>query len=75
GSIGQEAMYIIRGRILLTLYTLDREKKDSIILEEGDLAIVNQGHEIEFLEDTLLLEIKQGPYPGSEKDKVFLEAV
>ena len=74
-TIGQEVMYVIKGRVLLKLYAVNGEKISSITLEEGDLAIIYQGHSLEFLEESLILEIKQGPYPGSEKDKIFLEAV
>ncbi len=74
-TIGQEVMYIIKGRVLLKLYTTNGERVASVILEEGDLAIIYQGHSLEFLEESLILEVKQGPYPGPDKDKVFLEAV
>ncbi len=71
--VRQEVIYVLKGSVRLTLYTLDGEKISSVILEEGDLAIIYQGHEVEFLEESLLLEIKQGPYSGREKDKVMLE--
>jgi hypothetical protein len=30
------------------------------------------GHGFEVLEDTKLIEVKQGPYPGKDKDKELI---
>jgi hypothetical protein len=40
-------------------------------LAEGDvMVLVAGGHEFRMREDTVLLEIKQGPYPGvAEKER------
>ncbi|OYT27275.1 MAG: hypothetical protein B6U95_06400 [Thermofilum sp. ex4484_82] len=68
----QEVMYVIDGKVRLTIYTSKGEKVASINLAKGDLAIIYQGHRVEFIEDSLLLEIKQGPYPGLHEDKIIL---
>ena len=73
-NITQEAWIILSGKIKATFYDLD----DSIILEEiltlGDCAVVfSAGHSFEVLEDnTILYEVKNGPYYGIEKDKIFI---
>jgi len=50
-------------------------KSESKIINmgEGDCILLLKGnHKIDFHEDTILLEVKQGPYLG-EQDKDFLE--
>ena len=40
------------------------------VLGAGDIVIaVNGGHGFRVLEDLVLLEVKQGPYPGGGADK------
>lgn len=74
-DITQEAWIILSGKIKCKFYDLD----DSIILEEvlsgGDCAVVfKAGHSFEVLEDnTILYEVKNGPYYGTEKDKTFID--
>jgi len=42
------------------------------ILEEGDiLFLINGGHGFKMLEDSVLLEIKQGPYLGKDDKEKF----
>lgn len=70
----QEAWIILKGKVRVTFWDVD----DSVILEtilnSGDLAVVfRAGHSLEILEeDTMLYEVKTGPYYGVEKDKTFL---
>jgi hypothetical protein len=41
-------------------------------LRAGDIAIaVGGGHGFRMLEDTVLLEVKQGPYPGQTEKERF----
>ena len=44
-------------------------------MTSGDcIAIFNGGHSLKCLtDDTILYEIKTGPYFGAEKDKVYFE--
>jgi len=35
--------------------------------------LLSGGHGFEFLEDTKMIEIKQGPYAGRDNDKIILE--
>ena len=69
----QEILHIIGGRIKLTLYTTFGKKVGERILNKGDTVLLTKGHGLEVLEDTRMIEIKQGPFPGPEKDKIFLE--
>lgn len=67
----QEVLYIRNGRVKLDIYTEDDKFLKDVILAAGDTAVILAGgHGIEVLEDnTQVLETKNGPYPGLEKDK------
>jgi hypothetical protein len=40
--------------------------RDSVVL-------LTEGHQIEYLEDTRMFEVKQGPYPGFKNAKIYLK--
>jgi hypothetical protein len=66
-----EVLIVQRGRCEVDFYTDERALVDTRELAAGDTLIaVGGGHGFRFLEDTVLLEVKQGPYPGKlvEKD-------
>jgi cupin fold WbuC family metalloprotein len=73
-DITQEAWIILKGKVAATFWDLN----DSIIYETnlsaGDCAVVfKAGHSFEVIEDdTILYEVKTGPYYGVEKDKTFI---
>ena len=65
----QEVLYIVSGKMRVSFY-VDKEKVDEVTVEGGDLLVlIDGGHGFEFLEETNLIEIKQGPYLDFEKDK------
>ncbi len=68
-----EAFYIKKGKVKITLYTKNKEKIEEIIAEEGNIAYLTAGHGFEFLKDTIMFELKQGPYTNKEKDKEMIE--
>ncbi|MFH1397502.1 MAG: glycogen/starch synthase, partial [Candidatus Omnitrophota bacterium] len=69
----QEFMHVLKGKIRAGIYTTEFEFIDSVELGSGDSIYLIQAHQVEFLEDTIILEVKQGPYPGTrEKDMVIL---
>lgn len=63
-----------RGRLRVGLYTQDGERLGHVTLRPGDLVLMCEGHSLEFLEpETKVIEIKMGPFPGSDAaDKVDL---
>lgn len=64
-----EVIIIQSGKMTLTLYDLDLNKIEDVILKNGDMvALFNGGHEIKIEEQTKFIEVKQGPY-SEEKDK------
>lgn len=70
----QEVVYIKKGRATVQLYDSKNVFLKSIDLATGDLIfLASGGHGFDILEDTTILEIKQGPYFGKEKDKVIIE--
>ncbi len=66
-----EVLFVQRGRCELDVYTDGREYVTTRELREGDLVIiVGGGHGFRMVEDTVLLEVKQGPYAGAaDKDR------
>jgi len=71
----QEVLYIVSGKMKVSFYNKIPQKINEAILTNGDLIIlISGGHGFEFLEDTKMIEVKQGPYTGRDNDKVILEA-
>ena len=70
----QEVVHIESGRAMVNLYDLNGKKFQSVELSEGDtIFFVDGGHGFEMLDDTKIIEVKQGPYFGVEEDKIYLE--
>tara|TARA_Y100000592_G_scaffold92709_1_gene154811 strand:+ start:297 stop:728 length:432 start_codon:yes stop_codon:yes gene_type:complete len=71
----QEAWIILEGSVEAKFWDVDDTIIYQTTLKGGDCAVVfRAGHSFEVLEDeTVLYEIKTGPYYGVEKDKTFLE--
>lgn len=67
-----ETLVVRKGRTEASLYDDNEELIAERILEEGDiLMLVSGGHGFRMLEDTVLLEIKQGPYSGLAEKEHF----
>lgn len=62
------------GTAKIGLYTKEAEHIADVLIHRDDLILMCEGHSIEFVEPgTKLIEIKQGPFPGSDAaDKVDL---
>lgn len=70
----QEILYVIEGKIRVTLYTHKGQKIESKTLISGDsILFVSGGHGVDFLENSRIFEVKQGPYPGTTHAKVFFK--
>jgi hypothetical protein len=69
----QEVVHIESGRTLVNLYDMSGKKFKSVELLIGDtIFFVNGGHGFEILEDTKIIEVKQGPYSGKYNDKRYI---
>ncbi len=67
-----EALIVRKGRVEVELFGLDKTSLGTWILVEGDLILlVAGGHGFRCLEDTVFLEIKQGPYTGLVEKETF----
>jgi len=67
-----EVILVRKGLLELDLYTENKELLGTWQLRKGDLLLlVNGGHGFRCLEDTVLLEIKQGPYTGLVEKEHF----
>ncbi|MFI5152024.1 MAG: hypothetical protein ACHQET_01740 [Chitinophagales bacterium] len=71
----QEVLVIRKGKVKVNLYSSrSMDFVTSTILNEGDtILLATGGHGFEMIENTEMLEIKQGPYGGIENDKTHLE--
>ena len=71
----QEVLVIKSGKVRVDYYDDDRNYLESRILNQGDVVLLAYGgHGFEMLEDSEMIEVKQGPYAG-EMDKVRFEPV
>jgi len=62
-----EAVFVKKGRVRLDLYTDQHQPVISRELTAGDLVLLCAGgHGFKMLEETSLIEIKQGPYLGAQ---------
>jgi hypothetical protein len=66
----QETLFIRKGKIKIDFYSEDKEYLTTRVLETGDVILLaSGGHGFDFLEETEMIEVKQGPYCG-DQDKV-----
>lgn len=66
-----EVIFIKSGKVRVDFYLSNKDFFSSTILYQGDFALlISGGHGFEMLEDTEIIEVKQGPYTGdSDKTK------
>jgi hypothetical protein len=70
--VGTSELLVVRsGRCIMDVYDADRQLVCSRELLAGDTVLsIGGGHGFRMLEDTVLFELKQGPYAGgAEKDR------
>ena len=72
----QEVLFVKSGRVRLDVYAPEsREYLESRILEPGDVALLaHGGHGLVMLEESEIIEVKQGPYAG-KADKTRFDPV
>ncbi|MDZ4169190.1 MAG: NAD-dependent epimerase/dehydratase family protein [Coriobacteriia bacterium] len=70
----QETLFVREGRVRVELYREDRSPLTSRVLTGGDaILLATGGHGFTMLDDTAMVEVKQGPYAG-DGDKTRFEA-
>ena len=71
----QEVLFIKKGKIRVDFYSNQQVYIESRILETGDVILLaTGGHGFEMLEETEMIEVKQGPYAGEEDKTRFVPA-
>jgi len=71
----QEYLYVEKGKgIKVKIFTHKWEIIEEMLLSAGDsILFVNGGHGLDIPKGCRIFEVKQGPYPGDEKAKIFKE--
>ena len=71
----QEVLFIKSGKVRVDFYDNDQVYLESSILNKGDVILLaDGGHGFEMIEQSEMIEVKQGPYCG-EQDKVRFQPV
>ena len=69
----QEVLIVRRGKVKVNLYSSNKEFIGERTLFTGDLILLcGGGHSFEMLEETSMIEVKQGPFAG-DGDKTRFE--
>lgn len=71
----QEVLFIKSGKVRVDFYNNGQIYLESRILEKGDVILLAYGgHGFQMLEESEMIEVKQGPYAG-EMDKIRFEPI
>lgn len=71
----QEVLFIKSGKVRVDFYDDDQTYLQSAVLNKGDVILLSAGgHGFEMMEESEIIEVKQGPYCG-EEDKVRFEPI
>ena len=70
----QEVLFIRNGKVRVDFFDTNQNYIGSYILKTGDVILLaSGGHGFEILEETEMIEVKQGPYIG-DQDKTRFQA-
>ncbi len=62
-----EVLFVKTGRVKVNFYDDDQVYQKFVVLNQGDVILLTLcGHGFEMLEDSEIIEVKQGPYAGSD---------
>ena len=71
----KEVLFIKSGKVRVDFYDNEKNYLESRILASGDVILLAfGGHGFEMIEDSEIIEVKQGPYAG-ESDKTRFKAI
>ena len=74
-TLTQEVLILRSGKVRVDFYNDDKKYTESSILYPGDVILLaNGGHGFSMLEESEIIEVKQGPYL-EEKDKEKFEPI
>ncbi len=67
-----EVLLIKRGSVKVNFYDKEKRHAGTEIVNQGDVILLCEGgHGFEILEDTVMIEVKQGPYTGIDDKELF----
>lgn len=70
----QQMFVVQRGVVAVQLYSDEGRVIGEVTLRKGDAIVLIHGtHAIRVIEDMQCISVKQGPFLGTENDKVFVE--
>lgn len=68
----QEFIYVEKGKVKVKIYDNGFSLIKTIMLRQGDFMLqISGGHEFFIYKNSRLIEVKQGPYSGQEKAKIY----
>ena len=71
-SYTKEVLFIKYGKVEVDFYSEDKEFLKSTVLVDGDcILLARGGHGFTMLEESELIEVKQGPYAGDDDKERF----
>ena len=67
----QEFIFVRKGRLLTRIFDKQEKPVSEVEMQAGDMMVLlSGGHGYDILEDdTQVIEVKNGPYPGAEADR------
>jgi len=69
-TITQEIVLVLKGKILCNLYTKDKKLIKTLTINKNQFIVqYSLVHEYEILDDSIVLEMKNGPYFGPDIDR------
>ena len=70
----QQMFIVQRGKVAVLLYANSGKLFREIVLRTGDAIVLVEGvHAIRVIEDMQCISVKQGPFLGTENDKIMVE--
>jgi len=71
----QEVLFIKSGKVRVDYFDDDRNYLESRVLNQGDVVLLSGGgHGFYMIEDSEIIEVKQGPYSG-DRDKTRFDPI
>ena len=69
-TITQEIVLVLKGKVLCNLYTKDKKLIKTLTINKNQFIVqYSLVHEYEILDDSIVLEMKNGPYFGPDIDR------
>lgn len=71
-SLTNETLFVKSGRLKTNFYNSGKKFVGSETISKGDVILLcGGGHGFEILEDSIIIEVKQGPYLGINDKEIF----